>query len=206
MLVYQRLLFAAKSPRSAKWLFLNASRAAPAAAPRFGQRHSPLLARPGKRNRSATGTATKKNRWWSPSPRHILDIFAELVWKSRWRAQNLIVKHHVPMTEWQFWRWIMLDPLFQRQCSGSSMYHTWPTFGWFSEMIWIYLDIYLDISGYIWIYLDDLEHYHGRRNPDVTLHTLLFSVPLSSEPFGWVPAAGESNRGRSRFLHQIIGS
>ena len=151
MLVYQRLLFAAKSPRSAKWLFLNASRAAPAAAPRFGQRHSPLLARPGKRNRSATGTATKKNRWWSPSPRHILDIFAELVWKSRWRAQNLIVKHHVPMTEWQFWRWIMLDPLFQRQCSGSSMYHTWPTFGWFSEMIWIYLDIYLDISGYIWM-------------------------------------------------------
>ena len=148
MLVYQRLLFAAKSPRSAKWLFLNASRAAPAAAPRFGQRHSPLLARPGKRNRSATGTATKKNRWWSPSPRHILDIFAELVWKSRWRAQNLIVKHHVPMTEWQFWRWIMLDPLFQRQCSGSSMYHTWPTFGWFSEMIWIYLDIYLDISGW----------------------------------------------------------
>ena len=76
--------------------------------------------------------------------RHILDIFAELVWKSRWRAQNLIVKHHVPMTEWQFWRWIMLDPLFQRQCSGSSMYHTWPTLGWFSEMfmmIWIYLDI-----------------------------------------------------------------
>ena len=82
--------------------------------------------------------------------RHILDIFAELVWKSRWRAQNLIVKHHVPMTEWQFWRWIMLDPLFQRQCSGSSMYHTWPTLGWFSEMfmmIWIYLDI----SGYIWM-------------------------------------------------------
>ena len=127
--------------------------------------------------------------------RHILDIFAELVWKSRWRAQNLIVKHHVPMTEWQFWRWIMLDPLFQRQCSGSSMYHTWPTLGWFSEMFMM-----------IWIYLDDLEHYHGRRNPDVTLHTLLFSVPLSSEPFGWVPAAGESNQGRSRFLHHIIGS
>ena len=42
---------------------------------------------------------------------------------------------------------------------------------------WVILRDDLDNSGYIWIILDDLEHYHGRRNPDVTLHTLLFSVP-----------------------------